>query len=78
MSTIKILRQRAGYSQAIVAERLNVVRTTIANWETGRREPSIRQVIELCRVLGCTADELLGMAPLPEASISAKESDGNG
>ena len=36
---IRKLRQRAGLTQAEVAERLDVTTATVANWETGRSNP---------------------------------------
>lgn len=63
MNTLKALRQRAGLLQRDVADSLGVVRTTIGNWEAGRREPNAAQMKQLCGILGCTAAELLGMEP---------------
>jgi transcriptional regulator with XRE-family HTH domain len=55
------LRDRAKLSRAAVMKALDLGSvTTIQNWETGHSPPTltIPQVWELCRIYGCTLDEL--------------------
>lgn len=52
-------RKLKGYTQQMLADRMRVTRGTIANWETARREMNIKEVRELCEVLGVTPDDLL-------------------
>lgn len=57
--------------QREIAEALGVTVHTISNWENGRREAklTIRQTKALCKVLGCTLDDLpddLGPQPIPK------------
>ena len=42
---IKALRQRLGLSQRAMAERLGVAQPTVANWETGKKEPQGQGVL---------------------------------
>lgn len=58
---LKRFRKRKGLSQAELARRLNYGYTAIANYESGRNEPSFDTLIELAEILGITVDELLGV-----------------
>lgn len=48
---IAILRKRNGLTQARLAELMNVEQPTIQRWETGKREPTLAQLIKLAEVL---------------------------
>lgn len=56
---ILILRRGAGMSQAELAQRLHISASAVGMYEQGRREPSLRGVVELARVFGVSADYLL-------------------
>ena len=53
-------RIRAGLSQSELAERMEVRQSTLCNWEQGVRCPSASRLIKLAKMLGVTAEELLG------------------
>lgn len=53
---IKILRKTRGLTQEQLAERLNVKRATISNYEIGRRSPHIKELEEIATVLGVGLD----------------------
>ena len=55
---LKELRAEKELSQTELAERLGVAVSTYANWEQGRRAPSIYDVFNLLRVLEIEANEL--------------------
>lgn len=55
------LRVSLGLTQQQIAEQAGVSVYTYRNWEQGIREPLASAVVTLSRVLGVTADELLGM-----------------
>lgn len=57
---LAFFRNRAGISQEALAEKLNVTRQTISNWESGDAEPDLNSVRTLSRILGVTADAMLG------------------
>lgn len=57
---IKLLRQALGLKQADLAAKLNISPQALAIYETGRREPNLKNLILLSRVLGVPADWLLG------------------
>ena len=55
---LKELREEKGYSQKTVAHKLGVAVSTYANWEQGRREPSIYDIWNLTKVFCVEANEL--------------------
>ena len=57
-------RKEQGFSQVELGKRVNYGYTAIANYESGRNEPSFDTLIELARILGVTTDDLLGADPL--------------
>ena len=63
---IRKFRKQKGYSQTELAKKLNYGYTAIANYESGRNEPSLDVLIVLAETLGVTVDELLGVEQNPE------------
>ncbi len=55
---LKALREEKQYSQKQLAEKLGVPVSTYANWEQGRREPSLSDIYNLIQVLETDANEL--------------------
>ena len=53
-------RKLAGLSQPDLAQKMQVTRNTITNWETDKNRPDLDQTITLCGMLGIPASELLG------------------
>lgn len=49
----------AGLTQDNLAERLGVVRTTVAMWETGKSIPRADLLPDLAKILGCSIEDLL-------------------
>ena len=58
---LKKFRKQKGYSQQELAKVLHYGYTAIANYESGRNEPSIDDLIRLSQVLDVTLEELVGM-----------------
>jgi transcriptional regulator with XRE-family HTH domain len=56
--TIRTLRRRAGWSQQELADLLGVAKMTVSHWETGRNEPSARQLLALARVFALAAESI--------------------
>ena len=52
-------RRTAGLTQREAADQIHVSRQCLGNWETGRREPRIGDVVQLCRVYEIGLDHLL-------------------
>ena len=56
---LQYLRQlSAGMTQESLAEKLNVSRQTISNWEMDATNPEMDKALELCKVFNCTLDNL--------------------
>ena len=55
------LRSSRSWSQAQLAKRLNISASQIANYEMGRRFPSLETLISVSRVFGVSTDYLLGL-----------------
>jgi len=53
------LRKQKGLSQEEVANRLNVSRQTISNWENAQALPTIDKAKELSKLYNVSIDELL-------------------
>lgn len=56
---LKDARMRSGFTQESVAEKINVSRQTISNWENEKSYPDIISVIELSNLYSISLDELL-------------------
>ena len=61
-AAIKAFRSKAGFSQAELAEIVHVSRNTVVKWENDGYKPDHDTIIELCRLLGMSLDELYGIA----------------
>jgi len=56
---IKKEREKKGWSQIELAEKIHVSRQSVSKWETGKNYPSIEVIIDLSDLFGITIDELL-------------------
>jgi|LSQX01.2.fsa_nt_gb transcriptional regulator with XRE-family HTH domain len=59
MSSLKRARLLAGMTTQEVAQRLNVTRQTVYNWESGRVNPDIPTLLALSELYGKSVDYLL-------------------
>ena len=57
---LKQLRTGKGLSQKQLAEILSIPQSTYANWEQGRREPSVYDIYNLLIALEVDPNELFG------------------
>ena len=69
---IKDLRKKADLTQDRLADYLGVSPQAVSKWEVGSASPDLALIAPLCRVLGCSADELLGI-DLTEDEEGAEE-----
>lgn len=56
---LKEEREKRGWSQTELAEKIYVSRQSVSKWETGKNYPSIEVIIELSDLFEVTIDELL-------------------
>ena len=55
------MRSKAGLTKELAAIRLGCSYSTLANYESGRTDPTAIVLITMRRVYGCTASDLLGV-----------------
>lgn len=73
---LRRVRERLGMTQELVAERLKVPRSAISDMETGRRDVSALELLELSRLYGEPMEHLLGStAHDPEEELLALRAD---
>lgn len=56
---IKKRRQELNMTQEDLAQKLNVARSTISNWEIGRNYPDIQLIVSISDALDLSLDTLL-------------------
>jgi len=54
------LRTQSGLSQREFSKRVSIAQPTVANWEVGRREPSIDTLIKIAQFFDVSLDYLVG------------------
>ncbi len=59
--TIRALREAAGFSQAQLAKKLDVTRSSVNAWEMGLSAPTIQYVVAMSKLFHVSADYLLGI-----------------
>lgn len=57
---LRTLRRARGYTQQDIADRLDYRASTVGNYETGKNEPSIKDLIKLANILNVSVDYLIG------------------
>lgn len=55
---MKALRVNAELNQAEAARRIGVNISTLSNWEIYASFPTLDQLLTLCKVYGCTLDDI--------------------
>lgn len=60
-TNLKNIREEKHLSQKDLASKLNVPVSTYANWEQGRREPSIVDIFKIIEILEIDANELFSL-----------------
>ena len=58
---LKELRLEKGLTQKQIAKKLNKSETGYASWEQGLSEPSVNDIILLCKIYNVSSDFLLGL-----------------
>lgn len=58
---INELRTASGWSQVQLAEKLNISKQTVSNWENGNIQPSIDMLVRISKLFRVSTDYLLGL-----------------
>lgn len=61
-------RKRENLTQEELAQKLDVARTAVCQWERGKTRPLKKHVRRMCRLFDCTEEELLA----PHASLKGE------
>lgn len=68
---LQILRNKYGYSQKQVADKLKVSPSIVSGYETGERTPSTEVLLSLAYLYNCSVDYLLGkQTSAPDETIN--------
>lgn len=66
---IRELRTSFGWSQVELADKLNISKQTVSNWENDNIQPSIEMLMRVAKVFQVSTDYLLGLEEIPRLSI---------
>ena len=58
---LKELRKKNRLTQKELAEKIGIKQNSYSDWETGKNEPNLENIVKLSKILDTTTDELLGM-----------------
>lgn len=73
---IRHIREQSGITQAELARKLGLTRSSVNSWEMGLSVPSTQYVIELAKLFDVSTDYLLGLeqgATISVEGLSDKE-----
>ena len=62
---LKMLREKHGYLQKFVADKLGIRSNTLSGYETGTRSPDPEMLVKLAELYNVTTDYLLGKTDIP-------------
>ncbi|MBE3576919.1 MAG: helix-turn-helix domain-containing protein [Limnochordales bacterium] len=70
---IREMRLARGLSQKALSELLGVSRQAVQAWESGRNQPDLEAIQQLCSVFGCTPEDLIGRPQIsPPTGLAAR------
>lgn len=57
---LKALRKEKKLTQKELAEQIGIKQNSYSDWETGKNEPNLENIVKLSKILDTSTDELLG------------------
>ena len=66
---INELRLAFGWSQVQLAEKLNVSKQTVSNWENENIQPSVEMLMRTAKLFRVSVDYLLGIEQVPRLDV---------
>lgn len=73
LNKLEFFRKRNHFTQEQLANLINVERYRIADWEQGRSQPSLENLIKLSNVLNVSIESLLNIINIKVEESSDKE-----
>ena len=73
-NNIKSNRQKFGITQEQLAEKINVTRQAVSNWENGKTEPDIETLTKIAQIFDISIDELVDGVPKGIKELRGKKS----
>lgn len=70
---LNYLRKESGLSQSALAEKLDVSRQTVSNWELGEAVPSTDNLRRLGELYGVSVDYLMNDGSKPSTAVAVAE-----
>ena len=70
---IKKTRNKIGITQEQLAEKINVTRQAVSNWENGKTEPDIETLTKIAQIFDISIDELVDGIPRGIAELRGKK-----
>jgi len=69
---LRCFREKMGWTQRDLAEKVGLSETTIWNYENGRREPRLQDLKKFAQIFNCTIDELINPTVPPKTGGSQR------
>ena len=66
---LTMFRKQKGFTQAQMAEKLEISRSTYTNYEAGNRSPDLEGLERISEILDCSLDELFGRSSVKYADM---------
>ena len=70
---IKTIRKKLGITQEELAEKLNVTRQAVSNWENGKTEPDIETLTKMAQIFDISIDKLVDGVPKEITELRGKK-----
>ena len=61
---INELRTAFGWNQVQLAQKLNISKQTVSNWENDNIQPSVEMLVRIAKLFHVSTDYLLGLEPM--------------
>lgn len=55
---LRAYRKNELMTQGELGKKMNVSQKTISSWEIGRTEPTMKEIVQLCKIFDCTVEDL--------------------
>lgn len=62
---MRAMREEKGYKQSDVADAVGVTKSTYYQWEKGSHTPDAVTMFEICKLLGCSVEDLVEVCMNP-------------